>query len=282
MPSSSSSRDPRVTVRPRPAGWVARLGRVAIERYRAVLRAWRTLRSALQAAPGAAAARVVHYVSLRQMFFTGVQGLPAVTTTALVLGATIILQTRVVAPGITGELLGGVLTAVVLRELAPLVTAIIVASRSGTAMATELGNMRAGLEMKGLASLGIDPGHYVVRPRLVASVVSILVLIVYFDVMAIAGSTLTAAALGGPDPAAIRSGVTATLDGGDLLLYFVKGGGNGLLVGWLCCHFGMQVRSSTTEVPMMSGRAVIWSIVGCVLYSFAVTIVYYAAVTEAF
>jgi len=260
---------------------VARVGRLAIERYYLWLDALRTLAHALSAAPGRSAARVVNEVSLRQVFFTGVQGLPAVTTTALVLGATIILQTRVIAPGVTGELLGKVLTAVVLRELAPLVTAIIVASRSGTAIATELGNMRASLEVQGLSSLGIDPGHYVVQPRLIATIVSVLVLTVYFNVMAVAGSSLTAAVLGGPDPAAIRFGVRATLGWGDLMLYFVKGGGNGIIVGWLCCHFGLQVQSSTTEVPMMSGRAVIRSILGCVLYSFAITLGYYAAVTEA-
>lgn len=277
----STSRDPRVTVRPGPDGFVARVGRFAIGRYHFWLEALRTLARALSFSPGRAAAHVVHEVSLKQVFFTGVQGLPAVTTTALVLGATIILQTRVVAPGVTGELLGKVLTAVVLRELAPLVTAIIVASRSGTAIATELGNMRAGLEVQGLASLGIDPSHYVVQPRLIATIISVLVLTVYFNVLAVAGSSITAAVIGGPDPAAIRYGVSVTLGWGDLLLYFVKGGGNGVIVGWLCCHFGLQVSSSTTEVPVMSGRAVIRSILGCVLYSFAVTLGYYAAVTEA-
>ncbi len=56
--------------------------------------------------------------------------------------------------------------AVVLRELAPLITAIVVAGRSGTAIATELGNMKVSSEVLALMSLGIDPPRFIVWPRL--------------------------------------------------------------------------------------------------------------------
>jgi len=70
-----------------------------------------------------------------------------------------------------------------MRELAPLLTAIVVAGRSGTAMATELGNMKVNSEVLALSSLGIDPPRYIVLPRLVASIVSVLVLMIYFSVV---------------------------------------------------------------------------------------------------
>jgi phospholipid/cholesterol/gamma-HCH transport system permease protein len=224
--------------------------------------------------PGGAARDAVRRVTLLQIFFTGFQGLPFITATALVIGATMVIQTAASAPGLPGEILGKILVAVVLRELAPLTTAIIIASRSGTAIATELGNMQANLELQGLASLGIDPLRYVVFPRITGVVVSVLVLTVYFSVLAITGSVIVALTLGA-SPAAIHSGVAQAIRVEDFVLYVVKGVGCGVIVGWMCCFFGLQVKSSPTEVPLNSARAVVRSVLGCVVFSFAVTVAYY-------
>ncbi len=227
------------------------------------------------AAPGAAARGVIRRVTIAQIFFTGAQGLPFVTATALVVGATMMIQVHVAAPGMPGEIVGNVLVTVVLRELAPLVTAIIVASRSGTAIATEIGNMKASLEVIGLVALGIDPARFVVLPRLVAVTLSVLVLEVYFGLLALAGSLVVAAAFGTPELGAIKDGLAATLTPADLALFAVKGLGCGALVGTLACYFGLEVKSSSTEVPRMTGMAVIRCVLGCVIYNFCVTVVFY-------
>ena len=98
---------------------------------------------------------------LTQVMFTGVQALSLVSVIGLLIGASIIIQTNMMVPA-DGELIGRVLVAVVLRELAPLITAIVVAGRSGTAIATELGNMKVNSEVLALSSLGVDPLRYVV------------------------------------------------------------------------------------------------------------------------
>lgn len=123
-----------------------------------------TLGDALAAtrAPGAAARGVVTRVILPQILFTGFQAVGVVSAVALFLGATIIVQIQLLAPGLGGELLGQILVTVVLREVAPLGTAFIVAGRSGTAISTELGGMKVGQEGLALASLGIDPPRYLV------------------------------------------------------------------------------------------------------------------------
>jgi phospholipid/cholesterol/gamma-HCH transport system permease protein len=256
---------------------VARLGRLVIETTSAWMSALITLATAIGsvATPGVAGRRVARRVTLLQVFFTGVQGLPIVTATALIIGATFMLQVIVAAPGLPGEVVGQFLVAVVLRELAPLVTVIIVASRSGTAIATELGNMKANREVLGLAAMGIDPGRYIVLPRVIGVMGGVTVLTVYFAVLSLLGSVIVALALGTPSLSAVQHGVAATLSVADLLLLSIKAGGGGLLVGWLCCHFGLEVRGSSTEVPTMTGRAVIGSVFGCVLYNFGVTVVYY-------
>ncbi len=271
--------DPRVVETPA-AGLLAGVGRFGLAGWRFWRAAATTLVMALGAGatPGRSAARVSREVTLKQIAQLGVNGLPFVTTTALVLGATMMIQTRAAAPGVPGELMGKILAAVVLRELAPLLTALIVAARSGAAMATDVGTMRASLELFGLESMGVDPARYVVRPRLIAAVTGVLVLTVYFAVLAIASTFGASAVLEAPPLDAMRDGLGQALGPSDLLLYVIRGVGSGTLVGWLCCHFGMQVRSSATEVPAMTGRAVMYSALACVLFNFAVTVSYYAVV----
>ncbi len=259
-------------------GWLAALGREGVETGRVWGSALGLMVAAILTAfsPGKAAARAVRKVTFAQIFFTGAQGLPFVTATAIVLGATMMLQMRVAAPGLPGEIVGKVLATVVLRELAPLVTAIIVASRSGTAIATEIGNMQASLELLGLSSMGIDAARFVILPRLLAVVVSVVVLMVYFGLVALLGAFGLAAVFGAPQLSAMRAGLADTLALSDLLLFAVKGVGCGALVAVVCCHYGMQVNGSSTEVPLMTGKAVIRAVLGCVLYNFAVTLLFYS------
>ena len=261
-------------------GWLARLGRRGIELYEfwadgAVL-LWCAMRCLFT--PGRAASAATRRITLTQIFFTAVQGLPFITAAAVVTGATMMIQTAAAAPGMPGEIAGKLLVGVLLREMAPLTTAVIVASRSGTAIATEIGNMKAGLEVWALSSMGIDPVRFVVLPRLTAMVLSVLVLTVYFIVVAVGGAFLATVILGSPSPVAMRQGLAEMLSVADLVLFLVKGIGCGLLIGWMCCHFGFRVRTSTTEVPLMTGKAVVRSVLGCVLYSFAVTVAFYTVV----
>jgi phospholipid/cholesterol/gamma-HCH transport system permease protein len=259
------------------SGWLARTGRLGIASYRF----WRGAVLALVVAmvswmmPGKAAGREVRAITVQQVFFTGVQGLWVITAAAVVTGATMVVQTAAAAPGMPGEILGQVLVAVVLRELAPLSTATIVASRSGTAIATELGNMRASHELHALSSLGIDAPRFVVFPRMVGVIVSVLALTIYFSVLAIGGALVGTWVLG-TSVKAVQIGLANTLGVADLVLYLVKGVGCGVLVGWFCCHYGMQVRASSTEVPFFAGKAVVRSVLGCVVYNFLVTVGFYA------
>jgi phospholipid/cholesterol/gamma-HCH transport system permease protein len=224
--------------------------------------------------PGLAARLTVRRVIVAQIMYTGVQALSLVSIIAFLLGASIIIQSSLMGSA-DGELLGKVLVAVVLRELAPLITAIVVAGRSGTAMATELGNMKVNSEVLALSSLGIDPSRYIVLPRLVASVVSVLVLMIYFSVVAILGAFTFAQLTASASWGSLYSGVSRGVMPFDLGLFLLKGVGLGAIVGWLCCHYGLQVKSSPTEVPQQASRAVVMSLLCGVVYSTFVTGIFY-------
>ncbi len=268
--------DPRRDAATR-SGLVARLGQRAIARWRGAHRLYTTLADALASprTPGVAAAAEVRRIAVAQILFTGVQAVGLVSVIALLLGATIIIQTNLMAPATPGEMLGKILVAVVVRELAPLVTAIIVAGRSGTAIATELGNMKASSELLALASLGIDPPRFIVLPRLIGAIASVLVLTVYFSVVAVAGGYTVSLLINAPSFSALRTGFAEALVPADLALFLVKGVGLGLIVGWLSCHFGLEVKSSPTEVPQKASTAVVMTLFGCVAFNLMVTAMFY-------
>lgn len=225
--------------------------------------------------PGVAAQRVVRRVLLSQIIYTGFQAVGLVSAIGALLGATIVIQTELMVPSADSALIGKVLVAVVLRELAPLITAIVVAGRSGTAIATEIGNMQVNSEVFALSSLGIDPARFIVLPRLVAAAVSVVVLMVYFSAVALLSTAGLGLLVSGAGSESLVAGIRAALTPYDFALFFGKGLGLGTLVGWLSCHYGFGVKSSPTEVPQMASHAVVMSLLGSVTFNTLTTAVFY-------
>lgn len=259
------------------AGFLATLGLQALAVLRQSGRLVGTLMGAVATlfTPGQAARVVCRRISVRQVFFTGFEALPLISAIAAFVGGTFMLQIHLLSGALNTEMVGRILVAVILRELAPLVTAIVVAGRSGTAIATELGNMKVNDEILGLTSLGIDPLRFVVMPRLFGCIVSVLVLTVYFGAVAIMAGYLMGVAMGGGSVANMGAGFTEALLPADLPLFLLKGLGLGTIVGWLCCHFGLEAEGSPTEVPKRASHAVVMSLLACVAYNAMVTLGFY-------
>ena len=257
--------------------FLGKLGYAVIDRYRRGLALLATLGAAVLAVrtPGVAAGRVVRRVLLLQIFYTGFQAVTLIGTIGVLLGATIVIQTELMVPSADAALIGKVLIAVVLRELAPLITAIVVAGRSGTAIATELGNMKVSSEILALTSLGIDPPRFIVMPRLVASIASVFVLMVYFAAISLAGTAAMGLAIANIGLGSLQNGLSGAVTVYDLGLFLVKGIGLGTILGWFACHYGLQVQSSPTEVPRQASAAVVKTLLGCVVYDTALTVLFY-------
>jgi phospholipid/cholesterol/gamma-HCH transport system permease protein len=228
--------------------------------------------------PGIAARRAVRRVLLAQILYTGNQAVLLIGAIGALLGATIVIQTELMVPAADSALIGKVLVAVVLRELAPLLTAIVVAGRSGTAIATELGNMQVNREIHALSALGIDPARFIVLPRLASAAVSVVVLMVYFTAISLLSTAALGLAVSSAGTESLLAGIRAAITPYDFVLFFGKGMGLGLLVGWLSCHYGLGVKSSPTEVPQMASRAVVMSLLGAVAFNTLTTAVFYVTV----
>lgn len=204
--------------------------------------------------------RAVGGVYLRQVYFTGIQAFRVVFVTALVIGTVVITQIVSLAGAGSEALTGKVLVWVVVRELAPLLTALIVIARSGTAIAAELSQMKIGGEIEYIESLGIPVAEYLVMPRILGVATALLVLTVYFTITAVLGGFLVAS-LGWHVPwEQYSQGVFAVLTITELAASLAKAVLFGLVVAAVCCRQGLRVGRSVTQIPQSATNAVMQSL----------------------
>jgi phospholipid/cholesterol/gamma-HCH transport system permease protein len=152
----------------------------------------------------------------------------------------------------------------IVRELGPLITALTIAGRSGTAIAAELATNQVLGEVRALEAMGIDPQQYLVLPRFVGSVVSMFALLVVFDVVAI-GAGFVAANFNHMAGDRYAQIVLQSLTARDVWLTVAKALATGVIVGIVPSYFGLSVRRAPTEIPVATSRATVTSIVGIFL-----------------
>lgn len=199
-------------------------------------------------------------VLLRQIYFTGFESLKIILPVAIAIGTAIIVQILTLAGSGNESLSAKVLVWVVVRELGPLLTALIVIARSGAAIATELGTMKLAGEIEALEELGISAGDYLVFPRIIGGALSVFVLTVYFEIAAIGGGFLVAL-LGWHLPGEqFSQGISAALTLQVVALSAAKSLIFGFLISTACCQQGLAVKDSATMVPQAATRGVMYSL----------------------
>lgn len=204
--------------------------------------------------------RPVLAVYLRQVYFSGLEAVRIILTMALIIGTVIIAQIASIAGGASGFLTGKVMTWIVVRELGPLLVAIVVIARSGTAVAAELSQMKINGELESLSLLGIPVGSYLVMPRILGIGTALTMLTVYFEVTALLGGFLVAS-LGWNVPFDLyQQGIFSVLTLGGVLASLVKSALFGLVIAAVCCRNGLAVGRSVTQIPQAATRAVMQSL----------------------
>lgn len=160
------------------------------------------------------------------------------------------------------------------RELGPLITAFILASRSGSAFAAELGTMRVNEELDALKTFGMDPMRFMVVPRVLALILVIPVLTLIINLFGLLGSELVLRGLGFSsvvywDRVTSASGLMDLFGGLAKTLVF------GFLIGAIGCLRGIQAGKGASAVGDAATRAVVTSIITVVVVDFVFAIVYY-------
>lgn len=146
------------------------------------------------------------------------------------------------------------------RELGPIMTAIIVAGRSGSAFAAEIGTMKISEEVDALYTMGIDPHVFLVMPRLIATVLVMPLLTLFSDLFAIMGGLLVGVSMLDLTFSGYIAQTIRTLDLFDVFWGFGKAGVFALLISWTGCLRGFQVEGGAAGVGRATTSAVVSSI----------------------
>ncbi len=226
------------------------------------------------------ASAVIHPLIRRQMVRAGYRLLPMVAFLPFALGMVVIGQTVLILNrfGAEGHV-GTVMVTVVVRELGPMLAALLVLARVGTANVVELGTARACGEVEALEALGIDPIHYLVVPRVVGMALAIFALTIYLILFALLSGFLFAFLEGvALLPAEYFQQLAGSLLWQDFVLIALKTISFGAFIAIVTCYEGLAQPLRLEEVSRATASAVAKCVVGVVMLDAIFIIVYYLVI----
>ncbi|MEA2679708.1 MAG: phospholipid/cholesterol/gamma-HCH transport system permease protein [Candidatus Binataceae bacterium] len=167
--------------------------------------------------------------------------------------------------------LGTVVALVLVRELGPVLAALMVAARAGSAMAAELGSMQATEQIDALSVMAINPVQYLVTPRVLAGIISFPLLTALFDVIGIWGGWAVGVGLMGAPNGPFFNGIAQNMSGHDIATGIYKALVFGLVVMWVCCYKGYHAERMATGVSRATTEAVVLSSVLILVWDYFLT-----------
>ena len=213
---------------------------------------------------------------LRQMLRVGVDSVPVVLLTSLFTGMVMALQTFSTLKRVNAEGFVGTLVALsMVRELSPVISSLLIAGRCGSAMGAELGTMRVTEQIDALEVLATDPVHYLVVPRVWATVVTLPMLIVLADVIGIVGGYLISVLYFGANPVTYMENTFRFMDADDVTSGLIKAAVFGLIVAVVGCQKGYFTRGGAEGVGRSTTRAVVLASIAILISDFFLTKILY-------
>jgi phospholipid/cholesterol/gamma-HCH transport system permease protein len=209
-----------------------------------------------------------------QFFEIGNASLLMVCILSFFIGGVIALQTGplLVGRGL-GSYVGGIVGWTIAKELAPVMMAILIAGRIGSAMAAEIGSMRVYQEIDALRTMNINPIHYLVLPRLVAIAAAVPLLVIFAILVGWLGGAVVCAA---NDRIAVSfeaffSGLRDAVDLKDVVNGVFKSFMFAVTIGVVSCHQGLITRGGPRGIGRSVTKAVVNSIVLIVILDYLLT-----------
>jgi phospholipid/cholesterol/gamma-HCH transport system permease protein len=209
---------------------------------------------------------------LAQLTLIGTETLAIAALVSLFVGMVMVVQAADQLANYTQEVLGSLVGLAMTKELGPVIMGFIVAGKSGSAIAAEIGSMKVYDEISALRTMDIDPVPFLSMPRFIAMTLALPMLVLYSDVIGIAGGTLVIAF----DPS-IQISVSQFLDNltewlnfTDIVVGLFKGVVFGMLVSIIACAFGFRTSGGSEGVARSTTSAVVWSFVAIIIADFII------------
>ncbi|MFC3913726.1 lipid asymmetry maintenance ABC transporter permease subunit MlaE [Pseudaeromonas sharmana] len=251
---------------------ISRLGRHGVRSIQAVGRAGIMLFHALIGKP---AIRRHFPLLIRQLYVVGVQSVLIVMVSGLFIGMVLGLQGYNVLVEFKAEgSLGPLVSLSLLRELGPVVAALLFAGRAGSALTAEIGLMKATEQLSSLEMMAVDPLRRIVSPRFWAGVISLPLLALMFSLVGVYGGKLVGVDWMGVDEGTFWSGMQAAVDlGEDVGQGFVKSLFFALVVTWIALFNGYDAKPTAAGISQATTRTVVHSSLAVLGLDFILTAV---------
>lgn len=213
---------------------------------------------------------------LHQLFLTGIKSLGVITVVALFTGMILALQTGLELRRFGQEVnIGTAVTVVMLREMGPFMTGLIIAASVGSAIAAQLGTMVVSEEVAALEIMSINPVRFLVMPRLVALAVMMPILTVYTNIIGIVGGAIVGYTQLGVSLTAYFDNATRYAENKELYVGLFKAVLFGLIITAVACQQGFTTSEGAVGVGRATRKTVIVSFLTILVVGYMVTRVFY-------
>lgn len=195
---------------------------------------------------------------LRQCFQVGYKSLPLITVTGAIMGLVLTIQSRpVLADFGAVSLLPGMVTVSLIREMGPVITALICAGKIGSGMGAELGSMKVTEQIEAMEVSSLNPMRYLVVTRVLAATLMIPLLILYADALGILGGWAGANIKGNVSFVLFFTQAFSAVGFADLFPAVIKSFFFGAAIGLVGCYKGYNAGRGTASVGIAANSAVV-------------------------
>ncbi len=195
------------------------------------------------------------------LYRTGFQALGITALVGFLIGIVLSYLSAQQLRAFGGELyIVNILGMSIVRELGPLLAAILVAGRSGSAITAQLGVMRVTEELDAMRVMGIPHGYRLIMPRVIALAIAMPLLVIWTDVMALAGGMLAAQSRLGMSPTFFLYKLPEAVALINYWIGMLKGVTFGILIALVACHFGLRIKPNTESLGQGTTSSVVISI----------------------
>lgn len=209
---------------------------------------------------------------LEQITFIGVKSTVIVLLTGAFTGMVFALQVFYALSKFAGEsLLGPTVALSLIRELGPVVSALMITGRAGSALASEIGIMRITEQIDALEIMAVNPYRYLVVPNMVAAVISFPLLGAFFSLIGIWGGYLVGVQLLGVSAGTYFGEMTNFVEMKDITMGITKSLSFGLIVSWVCCYKGFFTQFGAKGVGRATTQSVVISSVLILIWDYFIT-----------
>ncbi|MEX3956481.1 MlaE family ABC transporter permease [Trinickia sp. EG282A] len=200
------------------------------------------------------------------VYSAGTKALPITALVAFLIGIVLsYLSAQQLRLFGANQFIVNILGLAVIRELGPVLAAILVAGRSGSAITAQIGVMRVTEELDAMRVMGIPHGLRIILPRVLALAVAMPLLVMWTDIVALVGGALAAQLVLGIDVAYFARALPAVVPIANLYIGLGKGAAFGILIALVACHFGFRIKPNSQSLGTGTTSSVVTSITVVIL-----------------